>query len=333
MPVVRYGISVAHTELEDKPGLAKLADEAGFAAIWNSAESIPLFGAMAMETKQAKIGSGVLRAFGHDVRNLVQHTMDLQRLSGGRWILGLGGGTPQMNVNLFGQRFEHPATRLRELIEILRLTMTTPSNQQFSYEGTYYQLRGSGFRDLLPAPVPLYLAAVNPTTLRLTGERCDGICGHPIASVPFIQNVVWPALDEGLQRSGRTRADFDHASWIITAVSNDRSQALRELKQEVGRFMATRSFSIIPDSQGLEQVRLEIQDAFRRYPGDAEKLIAAVPDEVAAAHGIYGTKDDVRQQIQRYEGAIDTPTFYCPPIRDKARAKENLLLIIETFGK
>jgi alkanesulfonate monooxygenase SsuD/methylene tetrahydromethanopterin reductase-like flavin-dependent oxidoreductase (luciferase family) len=180
--------------------------------------------------------------------------------------------------------------------------------------------------------VPLYLAAVNLATLRLTGETCDGICGHPIASVPFIQNVVWPALDEGLRRSGRSRAGFDHASWIITAISADRRQALQELKHEVGRFMATRSFSVIPDSQGLETVRLEIQDVFRRYPGDAGRLAAAVPDEVALAHGIAGTPDDVRQQIARYDGVIDTPVLYCPPIRDKERVRENFRLMIGTFG-
>lgn len=331
--MARYGISVAHSELADKPGLAQRADEAGFVSIWNSAESIPLFGAMAALTKQAMIGSGVLRAFGHDARNLVQHAMDLQVLSDGRWILGLGGGTPQMNVHLFGQKFEHPATRLRELLELMRLAMATPSNQQFNYEGAYYQLKGAGFQDLLPKPVPLYIAAVNQAALRLTGEMCDGICGHPIASVPFIQNVVWPALDEGLRRSGRTRQGFDHASWIITAISSDRRQALFELKHEVGRFMATRSFSVIPDSQGLEQVRLGIQDTFRRYPGDRAKLAAAVPDEVAAAHGIYGTKDDVRKQIKRYEGVIDTPVLYCPPVPDKERAKENLLFMIDAFGK
>lgn len=335
----RRAVSLAYSELEDKAALAKKAEDAGFDIVWNSGESIPVFGAMAQTTERIQFGSGVIRAFAHDARVLAQNVADLQILSEGRFILGLGGGTKRMNINQLGKEFDHPATRLRELIQLLRLAWSTEPGKPFSFDGAYYQLKGTGtggrgYRGPAAQPAPVYLAAVNKDMFRLAGEVCDGLCGHPIASVPFIKNVAWPYIDEGLKKAGRTRKDFDHGSWIITAISNDREQAKREAKFHMARFMATRSYAIVLDTQGLEKVRLEIQDAFFNHNEDLEKLIAAVPDDVAAAHAIYGTPDEVREQVKRYEEVLDTPTFYTASFSmSKERIKENIDLMISTLGK
>jgi alkanesulfonate monooxygenase SsuD/methylene tetrahydromethanopterin reductase-like flavin-dependent oxidoreductase (luciferase family) len=329
----RYGISLAHGTIETKPEMARMADDAGFVAIWNSGESIPLFGSMATHTKRAKIGTGTLLTFQHDARNLVQYSDDLQRLSGGRFIYGLGTGTKRRNLNVIGKSWDNRLSRLAETIETIKAAWRTPKDNRFVYEGEYVQLKGQGLGDPAVQRPPIYVGALNTRALRYTAEHCEGLCGHPIASVPFIENHVWPNLEFGFKRAGRTRDGFDHATWVITAISNDRKQALRELKWEAGHFMATRSFAIVLDSQGLESVRLAIQDAFFSDPNDPERLIAAVPDEVAASHGIYGTQDEVREQVKRYESVVDTPTFYSasnPMTQD--RIQENLRLMIETFG-
>lgn len=337
--MARRGISLAYSELNEKAEFARKADEAGFDYIWNSGESIPVFGAMSLTTRRAKIGSGVIRAFAHDARSLAQHCVDLQILSGGRFILGLGGGTKRMNINQLGEAFEHPATRLRELIRLFRLVWSTPGGEPITFEGQYYRYVGSGLgasrRRPMDLPMtPVYLAAVNRAMFRLAGELCDGLCGHPIASVRFINEVAWPSIDEGLARAGRTRDSFDHQAWIITAISTDRKQALREVKFHMGRFMATRSYAIVLDSQGLESVRHAIQEAFFQHNEDPERLIAAVPDEVAEQHAIYGTIDDVRRQAKRYEDVVTTMTFYTASFSmSPERIRENLNLMIEAFGR
>jgi alkanesulfonate monooxygenase SsuD/methylene tetrahydromethanopterin reductase-like flavin-dependent oxidoreductase (luciferase family) len=185
-----------------------------------------------------------------------------------------------------------------------------------------------------PGPMPIYLAAVNRAMLRLAGERCEGLCGHPIASVRFIEEVSWPAIDEGLARAGRTRDDFDHNAWIVTAIADDREQAAREAKYHIGRFMATRSYAIILDSQGYEDVRVRIQDAFFNHRDDPQALIDAIPDEVARDHAIYGTPDEVREQAERYEGVVSASTFYCASaLMSRDRIRENIGLMIDTFGE
>lgn len=342
--MARKGISLAYSELNEKPELAKMAEDAGFDYIWNSGESIAVFGAMSMVTKKAHLGTGVIRAFGHDARNLAEHAVDLQQLTGGRFIMGLGGGTKRMNINQFGVEFDHPATRLRELIKLLKQVWNKEPGEPLKVEGRYYSYFGGGMRGMAgvglgnrkksqPPVTPIYLAAVNRAMFRLAGEWCEGLCGHPIASVPFIEKVAWPSIDEGLARAGKTRSDFDHAAWIVTAINTDRKEAMREAKYHIGRFMATRSYAIVLDSQGLEDVRLKIQDAFFKHPGDSEALIAAVPDDVAASHSIFGTKDEVRAMAKRYEGLVTTPTYYCASaLMSHDRVRENLELMIETFG-
>jgi alkanesulfonate monooxygenase SsuD/methylene tetrahydromethanopterin reductase-like flavin-dependent oxidoreductase (luciferase family) len=345
----RRGISLAYSELAEKPGLARRAEEAGFDLVWNSGESIPLFGAIAQTTERARFGPGVIRAFAHEPRELAQAAADLQRLSGDRFVMGLGGGTKRMNINQLGQDFDRPATRIRELIRGLRLAWSTPADEPLDFRGTYYQLFGRGLAgsgDIpagmglgggepppAPADTPIYLAAVNRAMLRLAGERCEGLCGHPIASVRFMEEVAWPAIDEGLARAGRTRADFDHNAWIVTAIADDSGQAAREAKYHIGRFMATRSYAIILDSQGYEDVRVRIQDAFFNHQDDPQALVEAVPDEVAREHAIYGTPDEVREQAQRYEGVVPTSTFYCASaLMSRERIRENLGLMIDTFS-
>ena len=349
----RRGVSLAYTALADKPLLARLAEERGFDVVWNSGDSIALNGAMAQATQRPLFGTGVVRAFANEPRALAVGVAEVQELSRNRFILGLGGGTKRGNINQLGREFDHPATRIRELIHAMRLAWNTPASDPVDYSGQYVELTGSGLRGRGQAlafgrpyevsaerqegetrETPVYLAAVNGAMFRLAGDLCQGLCGHPMASVRFIQETAWPGIDVGLERSGRSRADFDHEAWIITAISGDREQALREVKHHMGRFMATRSYGNVLDSQGYEDVRHAIQDAFFNHRGDDEALIAAVPDEVAREHAIFGTPDEVREQAARYEGVVDTSTFYCASsFMSQERIRENVELMIETFGQ
>ena len=330
-------ISIAGSHLARKPALARLAEEAGFGTVWNSGESIPAFAAMMERTESVRIGSGVFRAFQFEPRNLAQHTADLQRLYGGRFVLGLGGGTKGWNILTLGRDFPHPASRLREMIRAMRLGWATPSDERLAFDGEFYSFEGAALDwndDGTSPEAPVYIAAVNPGMLRLAGDLGAGLCGHPIASVGFIRDIVWPHIDVWLERSGRTRADFDHQGWITYAISRDRRQALRELKLSIGPFLATRSYASVLDSQGHQAVRERVQEAFFGRPGDADALAEAIPDDIAAEHGIFGTPEEVVEQAQRYEGVIDTLCLYSANASmTYERTHENLELAIEAFRR
>tara|TARA_Y100001970_G_C14257595_1_gene876687 strand:- start:5255 stop:6265 length:1011 start_codon:yes stop_codon:yes gene_type:complete len=333
---MRIAISLADGHITTKPSLARKAEEAGFDMVWNSGESIPTFAAMLNNTDAIKVGSGVIRAFQHHPKNIAQHVLDLQLMYGDRFVLGLGGGTKYMNIATLGEDFSKPASRIREIINFLRYAWSVGVEDKINFDGQFYQITGAPLRwneEPKQLRAPIYLAAVNPAMLRMAGDICDGLCGHPIASVDFINNVVWPHVDEGLERSGRTRESFDHQTWVTMAVSHDRNQAIKELKVHLARFMATRSYSIVLDSQGYQDVKEAIQDAFFNNPEDVDALADALPDEVALKHGIAGTPDDILEQIQRYEGVVDAITLYTASnLMSYERTNENLELAIEAIS-
>ncbi|PZC40587.1 MAG: Flavin-dependent oxidoreductase, luciferase family [Chloroflexi bacterium] len=310
---MRIAISLADSHISQKPHFAQKAEQAGFDMIWNSGESIPTFAGMLHETESVNIGSGVLRAFQHHPKNIAQHVLDLQLMYKNRFVLGLGGGTKYMNISTLGEDFSKPATRIREIINFLRYAWSMPAGEPLDFQGQFYQITGAALRwneDPKKLRAPIYLAAVNPAMLRMAGDICDGLCGHPIASIDFINNVVWPHIDEGLERSNRTRKDFDHQTWVTMSVSKDRKQALKELKVHLARFMATRSYSIVLDSQGFAGVREAIQKAFFNNPNDIDALADALPDEIALQHGIAGNQDDILEQISKYDGVVDGISLY-----------------------
>ena len=151
---------MADSALTEKPGLASLADQAGFAIIFNSGESIPAYAAMAMKAPRAMIGSGVIHGFSHDPGQLARQTADVQELSGGRFILGLGGGTKRMNINNLGREFDHPARRLRGRRKSASQEKSGPVRYGIAPNPAIWPRRRSCTAQQTPSPKRLHLGLV-----------------------------------------------------------------------------------------------------------------------------------------------------------------------------
>ena len=285
---------------------------------------------MLERTSSARVGSGVIRAFQFDPRNLAQHAADLQRIYDRRFILGLGGGTKYMNINTLGRDFPNPASHIRELIRFLRHAWSVPGDERLSFNGTVRPGGGAG------APPPGQRSRRGRLGADLPRGRQRG---DAPARRRSLRRTLRPpdrlrALHRGAclaarRRGAETIGAHGGRTSTTRAGSPSRSRATAgrlcyELKVHVARFMATRSYSVVLDSQGYGDVRERIRDAFVNHPDDSDALAAAIPDEVAAEHGLYGTPDDVAEQAQRYEGVIDTLCFYSASKHhgQRARARE-----------
>jgi alkanesulfonate monooxygenase SsuD/methylene tetrahydromethanopterin reductase-like flavin-dependent oxidoreductase (luciferase family) len=122
--VARRGISVFATSIEAMSRLAGAADRAGFESVWtselyNRSATITL-AAMAQSTAACTIGSGIMYGVGRSPLMLAAEARDLDELSGGRLILGLGNGTRRMISDWHGLDGDAPATRMEELVPLLR---------------------------------------------------------------------------------------------------------------------------------------------------------------------------------------------------------------------
>src|SRR3974390_2506116 len=107
--------------------------------------------------------------------------MRLQPPPGGRFILGIGSSGPRVMEGWHGVGFSRPVRRTRETIEIIRMVT---AGERLSYAGGVYRLplaggEGAAIRSRAePALVPIYVAALGPANLALTGELADGWIGN-----------------------------------------------------------------------------------------------------------------------------------------------------------
>lgn len=323
--------------------LARMAEEARFDLVWTPdtprSNAFVHLAAIAANTKRIWFGPGIARAFVRGPLQIAGGAADLDRLSGGRLVLGLGSGTPRQNLFETGQRFDRAAARLNELIQLLRHVWALDGEAPLDFKGEFYTLAAQAA--LLPKPlrkeIPIYVAAVSPAMLRLTGRVADGLAGFPCYSLPYLKEVVLPSIEAGLSASGRPRDRFKTTMWLITSISENRARARRDAAYQIGFYLATRTYGHLLDFNGWQEEKEAIHKAFfeRR---DMEAVADAVSDRMIDALALAGTPDECREGYQRYREVIDFPTLYPPgvgPARllPQERVLENLETIIRTFAR
>src|SRR5204862_4413779 len=138
--------------------------------------------AMAQATSTIELGSAIAYAFGRTPLVTAAEARDLDELSGGRLTLGLGTGTRRMQQDWHGLDGEHPATRMEELVPLLR-RLWRLHEEPVDHDGRFYRLHVRPTAQVAPplrADVPVYLAGVNPRMIEAAGRVGDGLVGHPL---------------------------------------------------------------------------------------------------------------------------------------------------------
>ena len=331
--VEKIGIAPLEVSATEAIGLVRQAEAKGFESAWTSGSHGYLrIAAFAQHTERITLGTAVVV---QPLINPVAHAdmiTDLGELTGGRAIAGIGSGVrPQLNrfYGILGDQAEHPAPRIREFLELLRELTTNEGRIQ--WERRFFRLQGArGYRQA--NPVPVYLAAVNKLSLRVAGDLADGLIGHPINSVQYLQQTIIPTIGERLEAGGRPRESFSFTSDVGTSINGDRAIARRDAAITLGFYLSPRAFDCIFDAGGWEEEKRQVRDAFRS--GEMENVADAVTDRMLESCCLVGTPADVRDQAGRYDGLLDRLIFYAPrhavPLE---RHMQNYQSILETFAR
>ncbi len=335
----RYGIALFTPTLHDMLEIAQRADEAGFDSLWNgeffNRNGLVTLAAVATCTQHAKIATGIAYAY---MRNPVLNAtgaMDIDELSNGRLILGLGSGTRSMNEIWYGEKFEpRSARKMKECVALLRKIWASHAGGGMTFAGDYYRLNIPAYVRpyIVRDRIPLYLAAVQKGMVRTTGEIADGLVGHPLYSRKYITEFIRPNIEGGAKRAGRRPKDLDMTTLLITAISHDREQAIRDAKNQIAFYASVKSYEGILNLHGWEAQKLAIWEHFRTF--NLPKMAAAVTDDMVEQIAIAGTPEECREQIEKWKDVVDLPILYTPTAGVKAdRVRENHRLIVETFGQ
>jgi F420-dependent oxidoreductase-like protein len=181
---------------------------------------------LAAKTSSIKLGTFVVQLGSRSPALLATSALSLQELSGGRFLLGVGTSGPRVMEGWHGVRFRKPVQTTRETIEIIRIISR---GDRLEHPGEIYPLplpdsSGTPLRPgVKPDQVRVYVAAMGPANLRLTGEMADGWLGN--AFVPEAAEVFFGPLREGAKRAGRTLTDFDLVAPVAVEIHDDQASA------------------------------------------------------------------------------------------------------------
>jgi probable F420-dependent oxidoreductase len=316
---MRYAMFLPGGSPEVMIDWARKIETAGFDSLWqgelvNSA-LLPL-AAVAPAVKKIKLGAGVVLAFTHSPVMLAFSALDLDFLSGGRFILGLGVAHQNRNNNWYaGRDLGKPVSQMREYLQVLRLMMAkAPTGGEVDFQGEFYQIHARNFfARSMPQPrpqVPLYIAAVKPKMAALTGELADGLVGNPMFSPQHVRENILPGLQAGLNKAGRKRSDVEVLGQCFAVIDDDLSTARRV---GAGAMMFSIWAAIYDDifaAHGFGETVAKVR-AMQRTP-DRLKAIDLIPPEMVDAFCAVGPVDRVRAKVKERENLLDTVILAVP---------------------
>lgn len=331
--VAAIGSSVADLEAE-----TRRAEAAGMECVWAPElfRSAPAQAAyLAARSERIGIGTGIVWAFTRSPFIHAITALDIDEMSGGRFRLGMGAGVKRLNETWHNAEYGRPAPHLREAIEATRLIMRQASGgEPIRYRGEYYDIDIKGWARPHPAAreaVPIYTAAVQAGMARMAGDVADGLIGHPIQSLRWIDEVVVPAFEEGLRRSGRERSEFDYLPTVCCAIDEDEGRAIEMARRTISFYATVKTYLPLWEMHGFEAEAAAAGEAFRR--GDLAAVPAAISDRMVDAYCAAGPLDKVRARVEetarRADGLFLTPPTY---FISAAELSEYQNRIIDAFG-
>jgi probable F420-dependent oxidoreductase len=335
---MRPGLILMSGSVRGDVELAIRAEAAGFDSVFtveffNRHGFVPL-GAIAQATERIRIGTGIANAFTRTPLFHASAAMDLDELSNGRMILGLGSATHRMNKDWYGVELTRPAARMRELLQLLRQAFASQGGGGFRFEGEFWDLKVPIYsRPGAARPeIPLWIAAVNRGMIRSAGMAADGLVGHPIATRRWHREVTLPGMREGEKHAGREAGACLLAPYVLTSIAESREQALRDAKGQIGFYYTTALYHSILDLHGLRHVGEAARAALRKF--DTRAMAEAIPDELVDEIAIACTPDEARDRLAQWNDLTEDPLFYPPSVGVRPeRQRENLDAILDTFGE
>jgi probable F420-dependent oxidoreductase len=333
----RRGVAVFGTTLEAMTKAGAAVDAAGFDAVWTSElynrSATVTLAAIAPHTETAAIGSGIIYGVGRSPLMLAAEARDLDELSGGRFILGIGNGTRRMISDWHGLDGEAPAVRMEELVPLLRKVWNL-SEAPIDHEGRFYRLKIKPTGDVPPPlreRIPIYTAGVNPRMVETAGRVADGLLGHALFTPKHIEDVILPAIERGTEKTGRALADVRVASLVISVIHEDAEQARREAAAQIAFYCSAKTYAGLLESCGFGTEGEAIREGFAR--GDMEAMVAAVSPAMVDGVALAGTAEEVRAAARCYEGILDHLILYAPSYGvSPERALENAESLVRTMG-
>lgn len=294
-------------------GYARLAETNGFHSIWLAEswglDAIALLSYIGAQTRRVKLGTAIVNVFSRTPALLSMASATLNDLYEGRFILGLGSSTKALVEGWHGMSFEHPVSRLRDAVNIVR---ELTAGKEVNYEGPVLSVRGYRMR-VRPrcAPPPIYLAALGPEAMRAVAELADGWLPYLLPLRGLAESVAM--IRENSAKAGRPRDAVCIAPMVLTAVSEDREAGRAAAREHIAFYMGAMG----PHYRGfVARFGFETEVEHIRKAWEAKQHAearSAVTDVMVDQIAIAGTPDECRAKLAELRAAgADLPILFFP---------------------
>jgi probable F420-dependent oxidoreductase len=255
--------------------------------------------AAAAVTKRIKLGTGIALAFTRSPLETACSAIDLDHISDGRAVLGLGSSAKSQIEGSFGMPYGKPLAHMREVVDQVRAIIAKGHTGELTrLVGEHHTLDLTHFRLVCPArrsAIPIYLPAVFEKACEQAGLIADGLLGHPLWTTRWLRERVTQSLKAGLDASGRSRDAVDVNLMIFTIINSNRAEAIADARANIAFYTQSPQYRRYVTEIGFGKEAQAIQAAFAAQDYDA--MARACPDEMVSAITILGSVDDVRAQI------------------------------------
>lgn len=280
-----------------------------FATQFNNTPFVTL-AAAAMASERLLLGTGIAISCTRSPYETALTALDLDRISGGRFVLGLGASVHELTQNRYGVPPRKPLTDLRETVAaIRRIIAHSHTDDVGSFDGEYFK---ADFAHALgPGPtappvrehIPIWIAAMFGKATRLAGEVGDGVMGHPMWSPSWAADRIQGDFEAGLATSGRSRDAGTVVLWPWAAPGPDVAQAIEDAKPSVGVYASAHAYERFFEAHGFGN---EARACRRAAPGGLQAIAGHVTEAMVRTFVAVGSDAEVRARVDQYWELADT---------------------------
>lgn len=314
-------------QLNEVSAIAKAAEEIGFAGLWTQETQHDPFlpcVLIAEHTSKMEMGTAIAVSFARSPANLAYVAWDLAAQSGGRFILGLGTQVKAHIERRFGMPWPESVTgKLREQIQVIRAFWDCWQNgTKLNFRGEHYKITlmspffNPGPLTSPPTPllkergayIPIYIAGVNTGLARLAGEMCEGFHAHPFNSPRYMNEVLLPAIAEGLQKSGRKRSEISVSMTPFVATTPEEEGFAR---MQISFYASTPSYKPVMELHGWGATAEKLSGFAAK--GEWAEMPMLITDEMLNEFCLMTTQENLASDLKkRFGGIADRITLYTP---------------------
>ena len=307
---------------------ARMMEQDGYSGLLSAETSHDPFLPLALaaqHTERIELMTAIAVGFARNPMVLAHTAWDLQALSQGRFLLGLGSQIQAHITKRFSMPWSRPAARMEEMITAIRAIWEAwQTGERLNFRGEFYRhtlmtpMFSPGPIDV--APPPILISAVGPLMTKVAGRAADGLVCHAFQTAEYLRDVTMPNVHAGLTEAGRERSDFE-ISMPVFVVSGFReeevaAQAART-RQQIAFYGSTPAYRGVLEHHGWGDAQTELNRLSKR--GQWVEMGNVIDDDMLGAFAIVAEPHEVPGRIaERFGGTLDRLQFYAG-VRDKDR--------------